>query len=46
MSLMAQYTALLNRRPLLTKAVTSGVLCGLGDFMCQTIEKRTIHYYL
>ena len=28
------------KRPLLTRCVTSGVLMGLGDFLCQAVEKR------
>mmetsp|Transcript_33303 Transcript_33303/g.68127 ORF Transcript_33303/g.68127 Transcript_33303/m.68127 type:complete len:200 (+) Transcript_33303:28-627(+) len=35
----SRYSQLLERHPLPTKALTSGILCGAGDASCQLLEK-------
>lgn len=35
----AKYIHWNETRPLLTKCATAGVLMGLGDYLCQSIEK-------
>uniref|UniRef100_D6REH1 Peroxisomal membrane protein 2 n=1 Tax=Mus musculus TaxID=10090 RepID=D6REH1_MOUSE len=37
---LAQYLLLLKLYPVLTKAVSSGILSALGNLLAQTIEKR------
>ena len=37
---LERYAELLQERPLLTNAVTSGVLCALGDVLAQLVEWR------
>jgi hypothetical protein len=34
MSFLAWYANWLNRRPIVTKVITSGVIAGLGDVLC------------
>lgn len=36
--LLTKYNKMLNKRPLITKMITSGVISGIGDIMCQLIE--------
>jgi hypothetical protein len=33
------YEKWMNKRPLLTKMYTAGILAGAGDILCQNIEK-------
>ena len=43
---LTKYMNLLERRPLITKCVTSAVLLGAGDQICQTIEKSKYRSYI
>lgn len=38
--LWATYLRMLETKPLLTKAITSGLIAGMGDYMCQRMEAR------
>ena len=38
--MLSRYTALLHRRPILTKAVTGGVIMTIGDTVQQLVERR------
>ncbi|XP_001509760.1 peroxisomal membrane protein 2 [Ornithorhynchus anatinus] len=40
LTVLGHYLLLLRRHPLPTKAVTSGILSALGNFLAQVIEKR------
>jgi hypothetical protein len=40
MTILERYARLLQERPLLTNAATSGILCALGDVLAQAVEWR------
>jgi len=35
------YNVKINKRPIITKAITSFLTFGLGDIICQTLEKKS-----
>jgi hypothetical protein len=40
MNILRSYEKLLNKKPIITKAVTSFCTFGLGDLICQSLEKK------
>lgn len=46
MQVLALYDRALQRRPLLTKTLTSAALFGLGDALSQKLEGKEVRIYL
>jgi len=40
MNLIRGYGKLLEEKPIITKSITSFITCGLGDILCQYLEKK------